>query len=319
MVMLVGVAGLIFPFFLNLHEVPEGDMKWALLASLVETLPSGILPLWLGSKLIRAARAKSPGVAPAPFAVEVQVAPAALATPVPPPPKTPLPAPEWPPSVRPRRPWLAHLGLGIALLGLPLFAIAWYVAFAESTAQNVTQGLGIAIVTLAASLPFMLGLWLAHTGDPDLSRRFRDDVTRGLRAFAEPSGLRRFLGSSPGLGLAMGLGSLILMYTFRPLAGLVALGALCAFALADPLLLVWRPKWWLGAILSVAVWLILLTALVGTADTLNHMGDDTMVYLLPFTIYPGALVVSGFVRLFLRLDKRAPPPPPTFTSTGPTS
>jgi hypothetical protein len=87
------------------------------------------------------------------------------------------------------------------------------------------------------------------------------------------------------------------MFVFRPAAWLVALVALCVFAVVDPALNALRPSWWVGAVLSIGTWLILLSGLVGLADNLNRLRESTMVYLLPFMIYPAALLVSGLVRL----------------------
>jgi len=107
----------------------------------------------------------------------------------------------------------------------------------------------------------------------------------------------RLLQSSLGLGLSVLALSLVPMFVFPSAAALVALLALCGFAILDPLLVIRRRSWWQGALLSVLVWLGLLTVEVGVADHLQHLRESTMVFLLPFMIYPVVLAVSGLARL----------------------
>jgi hypothetical protein len=82
--------------------------------------------------------------------------------------------------------------------------------------------------------------------------RFLRDVGTGARGFAQTNVLNRILRTSAGLGVATARVSLPLMSLLRPAAWLVSLVALCAFAIVDPLLNIWRRSW-LGMLLSIAV------------------------------------------------------------------
>jgi hypothetical protein len=117
------------------------------------------------------------------------------------------------------------------------------------------------------------------------------------------------LRTSLGLGLATAGVSLALMYALQPAAALIAFVAVTAYPLADAALNTWRRSWWLGAALSVAVWLPVFGLLTEVADGLNHLRESMMVFLLPFMLYPAALALSGLVRLALRWGHPPGAPP----------
>jgi len=173
---------------------------------------------------------------------------------------------------------LVFVGRGLVLVGLPLALVMAGAALKQS--GSVIEASFALVLCL---IPVGLGLALAEIGQ------------RGI--WRETVSLRGLLQSSIGLGLAVAGLSLIPMYAYPPLAALVAFVALCGFAVLDPALNVTRSSWWWGALASVIVWIVLLSVLVGVADSLQNLGDDTMVFLLPFMVYPIALVVSGLLRL----------------------
>ena len=57
-----------------------------------------------------------------------------------------------------------------------------------------------------------------------------------------------------------------------------------------------RPSWWRAAAFSVLGWIGLFIAIMGAIESVRHLGEDAMVFLLPFMLYPIALAVSGVVR-----------------------
>lgn len=62
-----------------------------------------------------------------------------------------------------------------------------------------------------------------------------------------------------------------------------------------------RPSWWRAAAFSVLGWIGLFIVIMGATESVRHLGEDAMVFLLPFVIYPIALAISGVVRLGGRL------------------
>ena len=299
---LVGIAGFILPFWINLVAAdlpPPGDFGWAFLASAVETLPFGALPVWLGYVLARKVGRASPDVQAPPTPVAVAPAPIAVAPPL----IAAAPASAAPP-VR-RKPALVFAGFGLLVVSLPIWLLVLFGLSKEMPTQKPIEVLAALLILAALAAPPALGLWLVQRGEPGIGARFLSDLRSGARGLLGADGLRRLFSTSVGLGAATAVASLALMYTLRPVAWLVALVALCGFAVADPALNLWRRSWWLGAVLSIGVWLILLTALASVADNLNQMRESTMVYLLPFMIYPGALALSGILRFVRWSSARA--------------
>ena len=72
------------------------------------------------------------------------------------------------------------------------------------------------------------------------------------------------------------------------------------FSIANPISLVFVPRFWLNLVLSIVAWLGLFAALSGTIESFRHMGDDGMIFLGAFMIFPVALVAAGILRLARR-------------------
>jgi hypothetical protein len=99
------------------------------------------------------------------------------------------------------------------------------------------------------------------------------------------------------LGLVIGAVSLPLVLVSGPAGPLVAFAALCLYPLLVTPLTVAQPSWWRAAILSTLVWLAVFSILGGTASARRHLGDDAMIFLVPFMMYPLALSIAALVRL----------------------
>lgn len=173
---------------------------------------------------------------------------------------------------------LAFLGRTLVLVGLPLALV-----IAGAALQQSGSFLEASFAFFLCLIPVALGVALAEFGRPGIWR--------------ETVSLAGLLRSSLSLGLAVAVLSLIPMYAYPPVATLVAFCALCGYALVDPVLNLTRRSWWLGALGSIIVWIVLLSVLVAAADALQHLRESTMVFLLPFMVYPVALGVSGLLRV----------------------
>jgi hypothetical protein len=84
--------------------------------------------------------------------------------------------------------------------------------------------------------------------------------------------------------------------------GPILIGAafLTLFSVANPISLVFVPRFWVNLVLSILAWFGLFLALTGTIESLRHMGDDGMVFLGAFMIFPVALLAAGILRLARR-------------------
>ena len=204
-----------------------------------------------------------------------------------------------------RRPWLAVLGLGLALVGLLIEfgAVASSVSNAFAPAAGGVAGL--ILFMMIAAIPLALGLWLAHIGDPGIGRRFMTDLGGGLSALRSPSTLKALLRTSIGLAFVIAMVSLPLILIAGQASILVALGATTLFAAVDPLFNFTRRSWWLGAILSAGSWLALFAILSAAADKVAPMREGAMVFMLPMMIFGGAIALSGFARLWIWAVHRA--------------
>ena len=173
----------------------------------------------------------------------------------------------------------------LVLVGRTLVVVSLPIAFIIAGAALRRDGsfLEGGFVFFLCFIPVAVGIALAELGQ------------RGY--WQQVVSLGSWLWSSVSVGLAVALISLTMMYAIPMIATLVALVALCGFAVLDPVLNVTRRSWWGGALLSIIVWIVLLSALAGAADSLQHLGDDTMIFLVPFMVYPVALGVSGLLRL----------------------
>ena len=109
---------------------------------------------------------------------------------------------------------------------------------------------------------------------------------------------RRVLGTSFGIGLATILLIVpLILVVPRPVAWVVAFIALCIYPILDAPRNAARWSWFLGAIGSTVVWLVVMGVLVGTADSRERMREGAMVFMLPAMIFPLVLLLSGVVRL----------------------
>jgi hypothetical protein len=87
----------------------------------------------------------------------------------------------------------------------------------------------------------------------------------------------------------------------REAALLVGMAGLCLYPLLDVARILSQPSWWRAAAFSVLGWIGLFIAIMGATESVRHLGEDAMVFLLPLMLYPIALAVSGVVRLGGRL------------------
>ena len=92
-----------------------------------------------------------------------------------------------------------------------------------------------------------------------------------------------------------------LILLLREAGVLVGLAGLCLYPFLDVPRILSRPSWWRAAAFSVIGWIGLFIVIMGATESVRHLGEDAMVFLLPFMLYPIALAVSGVVRLGGRL------------------
>jgi hypothetical protein len=83
----------------------------------------------------------------------------------------------------------------------------------------------------------------------------------------------------------------------REVGLLVGMVGLSLYPFLDVPRILSRPSWWRAAALSVLGWFGQFIANMAATESVRPLGDDAMVFLLPFTLYPIALAVSGVVRL----------------------
>ncbi|HEV7501995.1 MAG TPA: hypothetical protein VGQ33_18400 [Vicinamibacteria bacterium] len=110
---------------------------------------------------------------------------------------------------------------------------------------------------------------------------------------------RRFLSTSVGralLGLLIvAVGGVTAAGPHQGLRVAIAWFVLTAYSALDPIVVALRRGAWLAGIaFSVVGWIPLFVIGAATAD---GMGPDGMIFLLPMMVYPGAIGVSGIVRL----------------------
>ena len=224
-----------------------------------------------------------------------------------------------PPNAR-RRSWLTVLGLALCGPALFFLALAISVTWRELVAGGTQQRVFSLLFLAIGSLPLGLSLGLAEWGDPGVLGRLAGGLVRGLRSALSPSGLRDLARHPPGLALLTAVVAAGAMWLVPASAALlVVLLALCAFAVADPLLNVWRHSWWAGALLSAPSYAALFLGLSMLADARNELGEDSMVLLFPMMLYPVTLGASGLLRLALRLragDRKAPGAPADPDASG---
>ena len=89
--------------------------------------------------------------------------------------------------------------------------------------------------------------------------------------------------------------------------GLILFGAalMTLFSVANPVSLIFVRRFWLNLLLSIIVWFALFFAITATIETAGRMGDDGMIFLGAFMLFPVALLAAGIIRLVRR--KQAAP------------
>lgn len=84
---------------------------------------------------------------------------------------------------------------------------------------------------------------------------------------------------------------------------LVSLLVLSAFALVHPVLCVVRPPWWAHTIVGTVAFGFAFVA-IGVSPSVEALREGAMVFLLPVTLYPAAVALSGAVRCVIWLRSR---------------
>ena len=114
----------------------------------------------------------------------------------------------------------------------------------------------------------------------------------------KPSLWRGFLRTSPGIGLATVLITIpLILVVPKPWAWVVAFVVLCIYPVLDAARNAARWSWWLGAVVSTVVWVVVFSVLGGVVDARVHLRESAMVFLLPGMMFPVVLLISGLVRL----------------------
>jgi len=151
--------------------------------------------------------------------------------------------------------------------------------------------------------PLATGLVAVGLGDRALLLRMvaapPDYARSAWRVVLEPRLWgRRFVGTSVGraLILLLAIGGVTAAGVPLQMRALMVFLAVTAYSVADPIIVALRRGSWLAGIaFSVAGWIALFVIGIGTV---GKIGDDAMIFLFPFMAYPGAIAVSGIVRLF---------------------
>lgn len=172
---------------------------------------------------------------------------------------------------------LCWLGGALLVVSLPLALIFTGAALLREGA------LAACLALLFCFVPVGLGAWLVQVGSPGFWRR--------------PVRLRDAVRLPGVAGIAIGVVSLALILLLPGFAVATSLVALVVYPLVDAPRTVARPSWWRAAFVSAFVWLVVFVTLTALVDSLRHLGDDMMIYLLPFMLYPLLLALSGCVRL----------------------
>ncbi|HSB64618.1 MAG TPA: hypothetical protein VLJ18_10655 [Thermoanaerobaculia bacterium] len=94
--------------------------------------------------------------------------------------------------------------------------------------------------------------------------------------------------------------------SFGVKGGPLLLGAamMTLFSLANPISLIFVPRFWLNLLLSIVVWFVLFFAIVGTIATAGQIREEGMVFLTAFMLFPFTLLTAGIIR-FIRRRKAA--------------
>ena len=203
------------------------------------------------------------------------------------------------PAQSKRRLELAVFGLAIALVGVLIELVA--IAALANPPLDQDAVAGLVLFMLLGAVPVALGLWMAHRGDPGIGRRYLRDIGTNLAQLRQPSNLAAALTTSFGLAFATGSVTLVLMFIDRRTAPITAMFGLTVFSAVDPILVLMRNSWWLGAAMSVGTWMMLVLVLVITAQAMQPMGEGSLIFLLPMMVFGGALALSALIRLVMHL------------------
>ncbi|HET6896846.1 MAG TPA: hypothetical protein VFK70_00790 [Vicinamibacteria bacterium] len=112
----------------------------------------------------------------------------------------------------------------------------------------------------------------------------------------------------PGVaGVAIAAVSIPLVVLWPSYALLTATLALCLYPLLDVPRILARPSWWRAAAVSVFVWCVVFVTMMGVVEAVRHPREDAMIFLVPFSMYPLVLGISGLVRVGGHLWPRARP------------
>ena len=203
------------------------------------------------------------------------------------------------PAQSKRRLELAVFGLAIALVGVLIELVA--IAALANPPLDQDAVAGLVLFMLLGAVPVALGLWMAHRGDPGIGRRFLRDIWTNLAQLRQPSNLAAALTTSFGLASATGAVTLVLMFIDRRTAPITAMFGLTVFSAVDPILVLMRNSWWLGAAMSAGTWMMLLLVLVISAQAMQPMGEGSLIFLLPMMVFGGVLALSALIRLVMYL------------------
>jgi len=77
---------------------------------------------------------------------------------------------------------------------------------------------------------------------------------------------------------------------------LVALGGLCLYGVANPLMCALGGHWWRDTFVSAVAWIVIF-ATAGALPGMTVLREGATVFLLPMMIYPTAVAISGIIRL----------------------
>ncbi|HEU0091696.1 MAG TPA: hypothetical protein VFS78_06270, partial [Vicinamibacteria bacterium] len=183
------------------------------------------------------------------------------------------------------------LGRAVSAAGAILVVLALSFTLILCGAALFQDGpVAFVFVLIFGSVPIALGVGMAHLG------------TRGYWSRSiDVRGLWRMPGAA---GVAIALVSLPLIFLLPDVSILIAFVALCLYPILDVPRILARPSWWRGAIVSALVWLAVFAGLGAAVESVRHPGDDSMIFLVPFMMYPLVLGISGLVRLEGRVRGR---------------
>ncbi len=189
------------------------------------------------------------------------------------------------------RPVTTLLGRAVSAAGATLVVLALSFTLILCGAALFQDGpVAFVFVLIFGSVPIALGVGMAHLG------------TRGYWSRSiDVRGLWRMPGAA---GVAIALVSLPLIFLLPDVSILIAFVALCLYPILDVPRILARPSWWRGAIVSALVWLAVFAGLGAAVESVRHPGDDSMIFLVPFMMYPLVLGISGLVRLEGRVRGR---------------